>query len=146
MNMKLRPSKRQNGPGAVGILLACLAGYASNAFSQAVSPDIRSPSCGLAAEESSPYLAANGLQGVSPGYAAWFKATLDSRGYAATNLDNSWPWTRLGYTCDYESCPNSPVGLSEYVVPSCSDTNYWGAGLAIPIYVDSTFPAASYGL
>ena len=115
-------------------------------FRPAVSPDIRSPSCGLAAEESSPYLAANGLQGVSPGYAAWFKATLDSRGYAATNLDNSWPWTRLGYTCDYESCPNSPVGLSEYVVPSCSDTNYWGAGLAIPIYVDSTFPAASYGL
>ena len=40
---------------------------------------------------------------------------------------------------------NSPVGLSEYVVPGCSDTNYWGAGLVIPIYVDSTYPAANYG-
>ena len=115
-------------------------------FRPAASPDTHSPSCGLVAEEASPYLAANALQGVSPGYAAWFKATFDSRGYAATNLDNSWPWTRLGYTCDYENSANSPVGLSEYVVPSCSDTNYWGAGLVIPIYVDSTCAAADYGL
>jgi hypothetical protein len=115
-------------------------------FRPAVSTDIHSPSCGLVAEDTSPYLAANALQGVSPGYASWFKATFDSRGYAATNLDNSWPWTRLGYTYDYENSANSPVGLSEYVVPGCSDTNYWGAGLVIPIYVDSTCPAASYGL
>jgi len=115
-------------------------------FRPAVSPDIHSPSCGLAGQETSPYLTANPLQGVSPGYAAWYKATLDSRGYAATNLDNSWPWTRLGYTCDYENSANSPVGLSEYVVPSGSDTNYWGPGLVIPIYVDSTCPAANYGL
>ena len=92
-----------------------------------------------------PYLTANTLQGVTPGYAAWFNHTLDTRGYAATNLDNSWPWTRLGYTFDYENSANSPVGLSEYVVPSCSDTNYWGEGLVIPIYVDATFPADSYG-
>jgi hypothetical protein len=52
----------------------------------------------------------------------------------------------LGYTFDYENSANYPVGLSEYVVPSCSDTNYWGAGLIIPIYVDSTCPAANYGL
>jgi hypothetical protein len=115
-------------------------------FRPAASPDIHSPSCGLVAEEASPYLAANALQGVSPGYAAWFKATFDSRGYAATNLDNNRPWTRLGYTYDYENSANSPVGLSEYVVPSCSDTNYWGSSLVIPIYVDSTCQAASYGL
>ena len=47
--------------------------------------------------------------------------------------NNSWPWTRLGYTYDYENSANSPVGLSEYVAPSCSDTNYWGAGMVIPI-------------
>jgi hypothetical protein len=115
-------------------------------FRPAASPDTHAPSSGLVAEGASPYLAANALQGVSPGYAAWFKATYDSRGYAATNLDNSWPWTRLGYTYDYENCANSPVGLSEYVVPSCSDTNYWGSGLTIPIYVDATYPAANYGL
>jgi hypothetical protein len=115
-------------------------------FRPAVSPDIHSPSAGLAPEESSPYLTANALQGISPGYAAWFNATFDSRGYAAINLDNSWPWTRLGYTFDYENSAHYPVGLSEYVVPSCSDTNYWGAGLVIPIYVDSTYPAADYGL
>ncbi len=115
-------------------------------FRPAVSPDIRSPSSGLAAEETSPYLAVNALQGLSPGYAAWFKATFDSRGYAATNLDNSWPWTRLGYTYDYENSANSPVGLSEYVVPNCGDTNYWGACLVIPIYVDANYPAENYGL
>ena len=54
MNMKLRTSKRQNGPGAVGILLACLAGYASNAFSQAVSPDIRRDATVLAVEKVMP--------------------------------------------------------------------------------------------
>jgi hypothetical protein len=51
-----------------------------------------------------------------------------------------------GYTFDYENSANSPVGLSEYVVPGCSDTNYWGVALVIPIYVDSTYPAATYGL
>ena len=114
-------------------------------FRPAVSPDIHSPSCGLVPEETSPYLAANPLQGVTPGYAAWFNRTFDTRGYGATNLDSSWPWTRLGYTYDYENSANSPVGLSEYVVPSCSETNYWGDGLVIPIYVDSTFSAANYG-
>ena len=54
MNMKLRTSKRQNGPGAVGILLACLAGYAPNAFSQAVSPDIRRDATVLAVEKVMP--------------------------------------------------------------------------------------------
>ena len=115
-------------------------------FRPAVSPDIRSPSCGLVAEEASPYLAANVLQGISPGYAAWFNQTFITRGYAATDLDNSWPWTRLGYTFDYENSANSPVGLSEYVLPGCSDTNYWGASLVIPIHVDWTGPAADYGL
>ena len=114
-------------------------------FRPAVSPDPHSPSAGLAPADCSPFLAANALQGVSPGYAAWFNATYNSRGYAATNLNNNWPWTRLGYTYDYENSANSPVGLSEYVVPGCSDTNYWGAGLVIPIYVDSTYPAANYG-
>ena len=56
----------------------------------------------------------------------------------------SWPWTRLGYTFDYENSANSPVGLSEYVVHNCSDTNYWGADLVIPIYVDAVYPDASY--
>ena len=54
MNMKLRTSKRQNGPGAVGILLACLAGYAPNAFSQAASPDIRRDATVLAVEKVMP--------------------------------------------------------------------------------------------
>lgn len=114
-------------------------------FRPAANPDIHSPSSGLVPEDSSPYLMANSLQGISPGYAAWFNATYDNRGYAATNLDNSWPWTRLGYTCDWENSPNSPVGLSEYVVPDCGQTNYWGSNLAIPIYVDSTNSAATYG-
>ena len=115
-------------------------------FRPAPNPDIRSPAGGLVAEGTAPYLAPNPLQGISPGYAAWFNRTYDTRGYAATNLDNGWPWTRLGYTFDYENCPNGPVGLSEYVVPNCSDTNYWGTTLVIPIYVDSTHPAATYGL
>ncbi len=115
-------------------------------FRPAVSPDIHSSSCGLAPEPSSPYLAANPLQGISPGYAAWFNYTLDTRGYAAADLDNSWPWTRLGYTFDYENTADSPFGPSEYVVPDCSEPNFWGDGMVIPIYVDSTFPAATYGL
>jgi len=115
-------------------------------FRPAVSPDTHSPSAGLAPADHSPYLAANALQGVSPGYAAWFHDTYNSRGYAATNLNNSWPWTRLGYTYDYENSASSPIGLSEYVVPSCSDTNYWGSGMVIPIYVDTNVPAANYGL
>ena len=115
-------------------------------FRPAVSPDIHSPSAGLAPEESTPYLATNAIQGISPGYVAWFKATYDSRDYPATNsLDNSWPWTRLGYTFDYENCANYPVGLSEYVVPDCSQTNYWGTNLVIPIYVDANYDADSYG-
>jgi hypothetical protein len=114
-------------------------------FRPAVSPDIHSPSCGLVAEGTGPYLVANALQGISPGYAAWFNDTFDTRGYAATNLNNSWPWTRLGYTFDYENSANSPFGLSEYVVPGCSDTYYWGTGLVIPIYVDWTGPAENYG-
>jgi hypothetical protein len=115
-------------------------------FRPAANPDIRSPSCGLVWEASRPYLAANSLQGISPGYAAWFNHTFDTRGYAATNLDNSWPWTRLGYTFDYENTADSPIGLSEYVVPSCSDTNYWGSDLMIPVYVEANTPAESYGL
>lgn len=115
-------------------------------FRPAANPDIRSPSCGLVAESTSPFLAANPLQGISPGYAAWFNQTFLTRGYAATNLDYSWPWTRLGYTFDYENSAGSPVGLSEYVLPNCGDTNYWGDGLVIPIYVDGTFPAETYGL
>ena len=114
-------------------------------FRPAVSPDTHSPGAGLASAAQSPFLHANSLQGVSSGYAAWFNETYKSRGYAATNLNNSWPWTRLGYTYDYENSPNSPVGLSEYVVPSCSDTNYWGAGMVIPIYVDTIEPAENYG-
>ncbi|MEI7436892.1 MAG: hypothetical protein WCL16_08835, partial [bacterium] len=115
-------------------------------FRPAVSPDTHSPSAGLVPEEATPYLVPNALQGISSGYAAWFKDTFNSRGYAATNLNSSWPWTRLGYTYDYENSANSPVGLSEYVVPGCSNTNYWGGDLIIPIYVDATYPAASYGL
>ncbi len=115
-------------------------------FRPAANPDIRSMSCGLVPDETSPFLMANALQGISPGFAAWFNDTINTRGYAATNLNNSWPWTRLGYTFDYENAANSPVGLSEYVVPSCSDTNYWGSSLVIPIYVDSISAAESYGL
>lgn len=115
-------------------------------FRPAPNPDIRSPSAGLAADAASPFLTANPLQGVTPGFAAWFNNTLVTRGYAATNLDNSWPWTRLGYTFDYENTAKSPIGLSEYVVPSCSDTNYWGADLVIPIYVVTASAAATYGL
>ncbi len=115
-------------------------------FRPAANPDIHSPACGLVANSASPYLQANTLQGISPGYAAWFNHTYDTRGYDASNLDNSWPWTRLGYTFDYENSPNSPIGLSEYVVPNCSDTAYWGDNLVIPIYVDATYPAEQYGL
>jgi hypothetical protein len=114
-------------------------------FRPAANPDTHSPSCGLVPDDDGPYLAPNVLQGVSSNYAAWFNNTYNTRGYAATNLDNSWPWTRLGYTFDYENSANSPVGLSEYVVPNCSDANYWGTDLVIPIYVDAVYPAASYG-
>lgn len=116
-------------------------------FRPAVNPDISSPSAGLAPEPSSPYLAASPLQGVSSGYSAWFNATFDSRGYSASgDLNNSWPWTRLGYTYDYENSANNPIGLSEYVVPSCSHTQYWGVGLTIPIYVEATYSASTYGI
>ena len=114
-------------------------------FRPAACPDIRSPSCGLVPDGASPWLAPNGLQGISTGFAAWFNSTYESRGYEATDLDNSWPWTRLGYTFDYENSPNSPVGLSEYVVPNCGDTAYWGEGLVIPYYVAGIYPAESYG-
>lgn len=115
-------------------------------FRPAASPDIQSPACGLVPATSTPYQVPNPLQGITAGFAAWFTNTYITRGYAATNLDNSWPWTRLGYTYDYENCPSSPVGLSEYVLPGCSDTNYWGPDLVIPIHVDATYPAESYGL
>jgi hypothetical protein len=56
---------------------------------------------------------ANGLQGISPGFAAWFNDTINTRGYAATNLNNSWPWTRLGYTYDYENAATLLSGYGE---------------------------------
>ncbi len=116
-------------------------------FRPAASPDIHSLACGLVSDDTSPYLEPNVIQGLSTGYAAWFNDTLDSRGYAANgNLDSSWPWTRLGYTFDYENTANSPVGLSEYVIPGCSDIRYWGDDLVIPIFVESTYPADTYGL
>jgi hypothetical protein len=115
-------------------------------FRPAANPDVRSPSSGLVADNTTPFLSANPFQGISTAFATWFNTTYQNRGYAATNLDNSYPWTRLGYTYDYENSPNSPYGLSEYVVPSCSDTQYWGADLKVPIYVEANYPAAGYGL
>jgi hypothetical protein len=114
-------------------------------FRPAGNPDIRSPAGGLVGEVTAPYLKANPLHGITAGYAAWFNRTYDTRGYAAVNLDNAWPWTRLGYTYDYENSPQSPTGLSEYVVPNCSDTDYWGNDLVIPIYVESNHEAETYG-
>lgn len=115
-------------------------------FRPAANPDISSPSAGLVAETASPYLSGNPLHGVSPGYAAWFNRTYENRGYAAKDLDNSWPWTRLGYTYDYENSANAPFGLSEYVLPDCSEVQFWGEGLVIPIYVEANEAATRYGL
>ncbi len=115
-------------------------------FRPAPDPDIQDTSAGLAPDDTSPFLSANPFQGRSAGYAAWYAATYETRGYDATNnLDNCWPWTRLGYTYDYENAPNNPVGLSEYVIPDASQTNYWGEGLAIPIFVETRVDAEWYG-
>ena len=115
-------------------------------FRPAPDPDIQDTSAGLAPDDTSPLLSANSFQGRSTGYAAWYADTYRSRGYAATNsLDNCYPWTRLGYTYDYENAPNNPVGLSEYVIPDPSQSQYWGEGLAIPIFVETRVDAELYG-
>ena len=115
-------------------------------FRPAPDAGISSQSAGVAGDAASPYLRANPFQGISQGYADWYRFTYDSRGYEATNsLDNCYPWTRLGYTYDYENAPNSPVGLSEYVVPDPSQTPFWGEGLAVPIFVESKIAAEEYG-
>ena len=115
-------------------------------FRPAPDAEINDTSAGLAEDAASPYLRANPIRGVTPGFADWFRDTYNSRGYDATNdLDNSWPWTRLGYTYDYANTPNSPRGLSEYVIPNPSQTNYWGPGLIIPIFVDTKTAAEDYG-
>lgn len=109
-------------------------------------PGVGGISCGLAPDDTAPFLSANALQGCSAGFVAWYAATYDSRGYAATNnLNNCWPWTRLGYTYDWENAPNSPYGLSEYYMPNCSETQFWGNALVIPLYVESRYPAETYG-
>ena len=115
-------------------------------FRPAPDPGIHDTSAGLAPDDTSPFLSANPFQGRSAGYAAWYAATYETRGYDATNsLDSCYPWTRLGYTYDYENAPNNPVGLSEYVIPRTSQTNYWGEGLAIPIFVETRVDAELYG-
>ena len=111
-------------------------------------PDIEiNDSCaGLVESASTPYLLANPIRGVAQGYADWFRDVYNSRGYAATNdLNSSWPWTRLGYTYDYANTPNTPIGLSEYIIPNVSQTNYWPPGLVIPIYVETKTLAENYG-
>jgi hypothetical protein len=83
-------------------------------FRPAPDPSVVDRSAGLAPESSSPYLAENPFQGISEGYAAWYRDNYNNSGYEATNdLHSSWPWTRLGYTYDYANVPNRPVGLSE---------------------------------
>ena len=115
-------------------------------FRPAPDPDIQDTSAGLAPDDTSPFLSANPFQGRSSGFAAWFADTYRSRGYDATNnLDNCWPWTRLGYTYDYELAPDHPVGLSEYVVPDPSQPQYWGEGLVIPLFVEDREDAEAYG-
>lgn len=115
-------------------------------FRPAPDPAVCDPSAGLAPARSSPYLTENPLHGISAGYAAWYRNNYDHSGYAATNnLNASWPWTRLGYTYDYANVPNKPFGLSEYVVIDPGKPEYWGSGLAVPIYVDAKYPAETYG-
>ncbi len=115
-------------------------------FRPAPDAEINDTSAGLAEDAASPYLHANPIRGVAQGFVDWFRDTYNSRGYNATNdLNSSWPWTRLGYTYDYANTPNRPVGLSEYVVPNASQTNYWGPELIIPIYVDTKTAAEDYG-
>jgi len=109
-------------------------------------PSVVDCSTGLAPDEARPYLTENPIQGISEGYAAWYRNNYDYSGYEATNdLNSSWPWTRLGYTYDYANVPTRPIGLSEYVVIDPEKTEYWGTGLAIPLYVEAKYPAETYG-
>jgi len=115
-------------------------------FRPAPDTAINDTSAGLADGPNVPYLTANSLQGISPGYVDWYKETYDSRGYDATNeLNNCWPWTRLGYTYDYANVPTRPYGLSEYVIVNPSATNFWGDGLVVPFFVDKKTAAELYG-
>lgn len=114
-------------------------------FRPAPDPEINDEACGLAPDSAAPFLQANPWHGISANYAAWFAATYNSRGYDATNnLDYCWPWTRLGYTYDYENAPGSPMGLSEYVIIDPTQTNFWGSDVSIPIYIDAKYAAEDY--
>ena len=114
-------------------------------FRPAPDPGIHDTGAGLAPDASAPFLAVNPVQGCSAGFVSWYADTYRSRGYDATNsLDNCWPWTRLGYTYDYEAGPESPVGLSEYVVPDASQPQYWGE-IVVPIFVETRVDAEAYG-
>lgn len=115
-------------------------------FRPAPDPSVYDCSAGLVPNATDPYLTANPFQGISEGYAAWYRSNYDYSGYEATNdLNASWPWTRLGYTYDYANSPNHPVGLSEYVIIDPSQTQYWGSGLAVPLYIEAKYPAETYG-
>lgn len=109
-------------------------------------PAVNDCSAGLAPIATAPFLQPNALQGITEGYATWYSNAYINAGYNSTtnDLNHRWPWTRLGYTYDYANTPNSPVGLSEYLLPDLRQTTYWGE-LEIPIYIEARYAAESYG-
>jgi hypothetical protein len=109
-------------------------------------PEVTDCAAGLAPASTTPFLQPNTLQGITEGYAAWFSEAYQNAGYSNTtnDLNARWPWTRLGYTYDYANTPNSPYGLSEYLLPRLDQTQYWGV-LTIPIYIEAHYSAEAYG-
>ncbi len=84
------------GPAAIGVFRPC------------ADPDPQATSCG------------NSLKGPDS-YARWFAQTLISSFKIDAKLsDTGYPWTRLGYTYNWDMAASSPRGVQEYVVPKGS--------------------------
>lgn len=82
------------GPAGIGIFRPC------------ADPDPTAASCG------------NSLKG-PPAYTAWFANQMTSSYVLAPTIrETGYPWTRLGYTYNWDPAAASPVGAQEYVVPA----------------------------
>ncbi len=81
------------GPAGIGIFRPC------------ADPDPKAASCG------------NTLKGPDA-YVKWFAENLISSFKVDPKIDDTgYPWTRLGYTYDWDRAASSPRGAQEYVAP-----------------------------
>ncbi|HEY0834867.1 MAG TPA: hypothetical protein VGE72_13240 [Azospirillum sp.] len=82
------------GPAGTGIFRPC------------ADPDPTTAACG------------NAIKGPAA-YASWFANQMaSSYVMAPTVKDTGYPWTRLGYTYNWDPAAPTPVGAQEYVVPA----------------------------